>query len=190
MSDKSEIVVADLLNSWTKGESKSLEQLLPLALKHLRKQARFLMRGERANHTWGPSGLLDEAICKFLRRPKEWASLDEFLKIGITTMRKLLQDYGRYKCAEKRNGPEVSLDGDGGLELPNFGTGNSPEKALGVYQALDKLKEGYPDVERDFTLYVIFGFTYAEIAGIADYSETNVRRNCVFGRAFLKKELG
>ncbi len=180
--------VTRLLNDFMAGKAKTLDTIIPETFAYLRQQACRIMRGERANHTWGPSGLLDEVMLRFLKEDKVWSSRQEFFAAAVGTMKRLLIDYSRYKNADKRKAVEVSQDGEEGIVLPDKAFAD-PETAYAVSQALEQLKLRDPAAEQIVVMRVLMDLTFVEIANGMKCSERKVRGDFKIAKAFLKRQL-
>jgi len=68
--------VTMLLQRWTQGEPKAIEQVLPLVYDELRSIARSYMSRERVGHTLGATALVHETFLRLAEQtPDSWRDL-------------------------------------------------------------------------------------------------------------------
>ena len=74
----------------------AVAELFPLVYDELRKRARFLMAGERSDHTLQPTALVHEAFVKILAgQGPNWEGRRHFYNAVTDAMRKILVDHAR-----------------------------------------------------------------------------------------------
>src|ERR1700722_19635729 len=102
-------VIARLMADFRAGDKAAANRLVELLYPELRKLAASKMRGERAEHTWQPTLLVNElylALVKMKALPGEGKPEQEraaFLGLAGSVMKHLLIDHARplYRQAEK-----------------------------------------------------------------------------------------
>ena len=68
-----------MLRAWGGGEDAASEDLIRAVYRELRRQARFQLRRERANHTLHTTALINEAYIKLAgQRSVKWKNRDHF----------------------------------------------------------------------------------------------------------------
>ena len=94
--------VTQLLQGWREGDSKALDELLPLVYKELRRLAHFQLQKERADHTLQSSALVHEAYLRLAgASPPRWENRAHFFAIAGQLMCQILVDYARrHRCRE------------------------------------------------------------------------------------------
>ena len=79
MSEKETSEITQILKDWNDGNEDAKERLLPFVYDELRRQARFLMSRERANHTLQPTALVHEAFMKLSEQSGiDWQNRSHF----------------------------------------------------------------------------------------------------------------
>ena len=152
--------VTQLLQRWSGGDSRALDELTPLVYSEVRKLARSYLRRERPNHTLQPTALVNEA---YLR----------------------LVDHARMRQAEKRGAGEnaVALD-----EALGVSTGRGLDlvrldDALEALAALDARQARIVELR-------FFGeLSIEETAEVVQVSPATVKREWAVARTWLRREL-
>ncbi|CAN5754360.1 sigma-70 family RNA polymerase sigma factor [soil metagenome] len=97
--------VTDLLSDIQAGDHDAVDRLLPLVYDELRRLAHGALRGERADHTLGTTGLIHEAYLRLVDQTRTtWSGRAHFLGIAALAMRRTLVDYARRQKSLKRGG--------------------------------------------------------------------------------------
>jgi RNA polymerase sigma factor (TIGR02999 family) len=95
--------ITALLDDWSRGNHRALDQLLPLVYAELRGIARRQLRRERAGHTLQPTALVHEAYLRLVdQRQVDWRSRAHFFGVAAQVMRRILVDNARRHNAIKR----------------------------------------------------------------------------------------
>jgi RNA polymerase sigma factor (TIGR02999 family) len=104
--------VSELLAKWRAGDEESLQRLLPLVYKELRRLARSYLRKERPDHTLQSAALVHEAyLCLLKQEPMEFENRAHFFAVCAQLMRQILVQYARRRNAAKRDGGyKLTLD--------------------------------------------------------------------------------
>ena len=161
-----------------------LERLLPLVYDELRGIAHRQLRGERADHTLGTTGLVHEAYLRLVdQRRIDWHDRTRFFALAARVMRRVLVDYARRRGAQKRQGAAVTLDdalasADGQADL-----------IVAVDEALSRLAELDPRQARVVEMRFFGGLTEDEAAELLGVSARTVRNDWVKARGWLYREL-
>ncbi|MBM3761165.1 MAG: hypothetical protein FJW36_13055 [Acidobacteria bacterium] len=93
-----------------KGDATALDRLAPLVDPQLRQLAHSFLRRERAGHTLGATGLVNELFLKLIaRKTAQFENRRHFYALSARLMRLALIDYARNHGAEKRGGDRVSV---------------------------------------------------------------------------------
>src|SRR5919107_5595788 len=108
-------------------ERQSLDSLLPLVYKELRRLAAGYLRREKPGQTLQPTALVHEAYMRLMKdRPDRWQNRAHFCAIAAHSMRQILIERARARDALKRGGsqPRVTLDealvAAGGSDSPSI----------------------------------------------------------------------
>ena len=95
--------ITALLDDWSRGNQRALDQLLPLVYEELRGIARRQLRREREGHTLQPTALVHEAYLRLVdQRQVDWRSRAHFFGVAAQVMRRILVDDARRHNAAKR----------------------------------------------------------------------------------------
>lgn len=169
------------------GDRDAVAQLFPLVYDELRKRARFLMAGERADHTLQPTALVHEAFVKILAgQGPSWEGRRHFYNAVTDAMRKILVDHARHKKAQKRGGGLARLD------LEHIDPAGKQEQV--DYEALDAaLAQLQKMDERRYrvVMYRYFsGLREQEIADLLQLTVKTVQRDWKVARQFLAAQIG
>jgi len=179
--------VASLMGQFRHGDREAANKLVELLYPELRRLAVAQMKGERTEHTWQPTALVNELYLvlvkmKALRgsgtdRDKERAA---FLGLAGNIMKRLLIDHARplYRRAEKTQfleGPDLAKAGAESL--------NQVEEALSRLSAID------PRFRTVVEKRVFEGLTSEEIADQLGCSPRTVATYWNFAKRWLQREL-
>ena len=141
------------------------------------------MRRERDEHTLQATVLVNEAFMRLVdQRGVSWQSRSQFYALASRAMRRLLVDHARKRRAEKR---------DGGVKVPlDFIA--APEPGMDV-MALDDALNALAVLDarqaQIVELRYFAGFSIAATAEMLGISPATVKRDWVFARAFLQREM-
>ena len=103
MSDIQTPEITQILQDWNNGNEDAKERLLPFVYDELRRQARYLMSMERANHTLQPTALVHEAFLRLSEQSgAEWKNRSHFYGIASRMMRQILVDHARRHASQSR----------------------------------------------------------------------------------------
>lgn len=174
--------VTQLLGELRRGDASAAEKLFPMVYSELRQIAGRQMRGERPNHTWQPTALVNEAYLRIVGgHACDWQSRAHFIAVAAQTMRHLLVDHARARHAGKRGGgvPPVSIQ---------EGLTGAPDRTIDVldlHEALEELATRDPRQVRVVELRFFGGLTLEETAEILQISERTVSGEWEMARAWL-----
>ena len=139
------------------------------------------MRGERVGHTLSITDVVHETIVRMGER-KGFNDRNHFMNAAALAMRRLLVDHARSKRSQKRGGQWVRIDlEDIDIENP----ASCHEELIEVNDALSSLASLDERKARVVELSFFGGFTQAEIADLLGISESTVKREWEFSRAWL-----
>ena len=178
--------VTQLLQDWSAGNDRALEELLPLIYNELRHLAHNFLYRERSGHTLQTTALVHEAYLKLIdQKDARWQNRSHFFAIAAQAMRRILIDSARRHAAMKRGGPQenLSLDEVADVSLePNT-------KLLALDEALKALAEIDPEQSRIVELRYFGGLTIEETAEVMKSSPATVKREWAMARAWLHQAL-
>ena len=185
MGDTSEITA--LLDEWTRGNVRALDQLLPLVYQELRAIAKRQLRREREGHTLQPTALVHEAYLRLVdQRQVDWRSRAHFFGVAAQVMRRILVDDARRHRAAKRGDGAQRVSIDHALETP----GRDEIPVLALDDALARLDSVDHGLARILELRAFGGLTLEEAAHVLNVSPSTAKREWRTAKAWLARELG
>jgi RNA polymerase sigma factor (TIGR02999 family) len=172
-----------LLLEWRQGNHEALNRLLPLVYDELRRVAHARLRNERTEHTLGTTALVHEAYLKLVDIDRvPWHDRAHFLATASRLMRRILVDYARRRCADKRGGGAVDLTLDEEL-LPE----DQVNSVIELDDALKRLEADYPRQSKAVELHYFGGLTLEETGGVLGVSAPTVMRDLRFAQAWMAR---
>jgi len=174
--------ITALLQRWSEGDDRAVDELVPLVMKDLRRIAQYQMRGERKEHTLQPTALVNEAYVKLAKQKnKNWENRAHFIAVASRAMRQVLVDYARKRNRKLRKVILVPLDSVQALAKER------PAKVLALDEALNKFAKEDPRKARMAELRVFGGLSDPEVADLLGVSITTVGRDWKFAKARLRQ---
>lgn len=163
-----------LLQRGSEGDTQALDALMPLVYDELRRRASAQMRGERAAHTLGTTGLVHEAVLRLAgQRDAEWVNRAQFYALASMTMRRVLVNWARDRRRLKRSEGITPLPLD---EIEVAGREPDVETVLAVDQALARLSDLSPRAVRVVECRYFAGLSVEETATALETSASTVKR--------------
>ena len=177
--------VTKLLNDMRAGDETSPEKLLEIVYDDLRRLAGAYMQNERSDHTLQATALVHEAYMRLVDwKNVSWQNRAQFFSVAAEVMRKVLIDHARARQAQKRRGHKLVLDD--AISLPD----QKPIDLIALDEALQSLETLDPRQARIVELRFFGGLSIEETAYILNISESTVRREWTFAKAWFQRELG
>lgn len=186
MATRSSEGITQLLEKWSNGDEKALDQLTPLVYDELHRIAEHYIRRERREHTLQPTALVNEFFLKFFdQNSMSWQNRAQFFGVAAKLMRRILVDHARAHYSAKRGGDRfaVSLQ-----DIAAFGAQPDAD-LLALHDVLNRLEELDADQARIVELRFFGGLTIQETAAVMKISHATVEREWRTAKAFLKREL-
>ena len=178
--------ITQILQDWNDGNADAKERLLPFVYEELKRQAKFLMLRERANHTLQPTALVHEAFMKLAEQSGiDWQNRSHFYGIASRLMRQILVDHARTHAAEKRGGGAIHFSVDD-VQIPVEERANS---ILAINEVLEQLAEFDERQAKIVEMRFFGGMNNAEIAEALDISERTVGREWQSAKLWLFREM-
>jgi len=174
-----------MLNALSAGEESAPGKLLEIVYDDLRRLAGAYMKNERGDHTLQATALVHEAFIRLVDWENvSWQNRAQFFAVAAEVMRKILIDHARQKNARKRSGGQrIELD-----EAVSF----ADEKQfdlLALEDALQALEKIDARQAKIVELRFFGGLSIEETAYILKTSETTVKREWTFAKAWFQREL-
>ena len=184
--------VTRILSAIDAGEPQAAEQLLPLVYDELRKLAAQKLAFEKPGQTLDATALVHEAYLRLMGggdaaapREEHWNSRGLFFAAAAEAMRRILVDLARRKGSQRRGGARRRRD----LQDEDILAAPIRDDLLDLDEALSKLARADPRAAELVKLRVFAGMTIEEIAQAQNISPRTVKRNWLYARAWLGREL-
>ncbi|MEO6393516.1 MAG: sigma-70 family RNA polymerase sigma factor [Pyrinomonadaceae bacterium] len=177
--------VTVLLNAVGAGDESAPEELLAFVYDDLRRLARAHFANEKPDHTLQPTALVHEAYIRLVSWENvSWQNRAHFFAVAANVMRNILIDHARKKNAQKRSGGQrILLE-----EAVGFQTGQELD-LLALDEALQTLEKVDGRQAKIVELRFFGGLSIEETACVLKISETTVRREWTFAKAWFQREL-
>ena len=176
-----------MLRALARGEAPRAQALLHRVYEELRRLADAQMAKERVGHTLQPTALVHEAWLRLVGdEPVDWAERGHFYGAAARAMRRILIDHARRRRAAKRGGGGVTLPLSPALEAAE----HRFQEIVAVDEALSRMEERDPRGADVVRLRFFAGLADADVARVLGISERTVRREWLYARARLFRDLG
>lgn len=183
MTNPDEVTI--LLGQMSAGSSTAPDELLPLVYEDLRRLAHAYFSKENSDHTLQATALVHEAYLRLVKWENvSWQNRAHFFAVAAEVMRKILIDHARKRNALKRSGGQRIVLDDA-VSLPD----KKDFDILKLEEALVALEAIDPRQAKIVELRFFGGLSIEETAYILDISETTVRREWTFAKAWFQREL-
>jgi len=179
--------VTALLREASEGRKQALDELMPVVYEELRKLAHAQLAREDRGHTLNTTALVHEAYVKLAGlKELHWQHRAHFFGVAARVMRRVLIDYARGRKREKRGGKRVQVTLTDDLHV----TIERPDELLEVDEALTRLEALDERQCRVVECRFFAGLTIEQTAEALGVSTGTVKRDWLFARAWLNRELG
>lgn len=178
--------VTRLLQAWSTGDSKALDELMPVVYAELHRLARAMLRGEREDHTLQATALVNEAYVRLVGQTRvHWLNRAQFFGTAGQLMRRILVDHARERRSAKRGGGVTRVELDEAL-----GAAEARDiDVLALDMALERLEQMDERQGRLVVLRFFGGLTIEEVAVVLDMSPATAKREWVTAKMWLRREL-
>lgn len=177
-----------LFEAFRDGSAEAAGRIVEFLYPELRRLAASKMRGERANHTWQPTELVNELYLQLVQSKAIGSAGDgirnernAFFGLAAHMMMRLLIQHAR---PLSRRVEKITAD-----DLPNL-LADSEEGLHDVELLLGNLASIDPTLRTLVEMKVFEGLSAQEIALRLDTSVRTVERRWTFAKHWLAKELG
>jgi RNA polymerase sigma factor (TIGR02999 family) len=179
--------ITQLLNDYNSGNRMLLGEILPLVYNELRRISSKYLRDEHRNHTFQTTELVHEAYLKLVGDQNiSWQNRAHFFGIAAQSMRQILVEHARKRKSLKRGDGKANISLDDVLELSE----KSDEQIISLDEALKKLESKDERSSKLVELRYFSGLTIEETAEVLDISPATAKRDWVFAKAWLYREIG
>ena len=178
--------VTHLLADWGRGDQAAFQKLTPLVYEEMRRLAHHYMKGQSPGHTLQTTALVHEAYLRLVDQSNpSFANRSHFLAVAAKAMRHVLVDHAKSQQRQKRGAGARKVDLDAVALI-------SPEQSdaiLDLNDGLERLAGLDSRAAQCVELRYFGGLNQDEIAEVLKVSPVTVRRDWVFARAWLYREL-
>lgn len=183
MADSGEVTV--LLRAVGAGDENAPARLLELVYDDLRRLAGAYLNNEPSGHTLQATALVHEAYLRLVDWENvTWQNRAQFFAVAARVMRNILVDHARAKRAQKRDaGQKIALD-----DAVSFPQATELD-VLALEEALLSLEKLDSRQAKIVELRFFGGLSSAETAYVLALSETTVKREWTFAKAWFQREL-
>ena len=178
--------VTHILERVQQGDSKAVEELLPLIYDELRWLAARKMANEAAGHTLQPTALVHEAWLRLAGdSPQQFQNRAHFFGAAAEAMRRILIESARRRLAAKRGAGADHVDADE-LEIP----APAPDDQLvAMNEALEKFATMDARKSELVKLRYFVGLSFEEAAEVLGIAVPTAKQWWSYARAWLRVEL-
>ena len=174
--------ITQVLHAIGRDEEGASEKLLPLVYAELRRLAAARMANELSGQTLQPTALVHEAWLRLVGDgDRTWQNRAHFFGAAAEAMRRILIERARHRSRLKHGGGQARLN-IADLELADT---TPDDKILLVDEALARLKEEDPGLERIVMLKFFGGLSNDEIAETLRLSNRTLDREWAYAKTWL-----
>jgi RNA polymerase sigma factor (TIGR02999 family) len=174
--------ITQVLHAIGRSEEGAAEKLLPLVYAELRRLAAGRMAQELSGQTLQPTALVHEAWLRLVKDgDRTWQNRAHFFGAAAEAMRRILIERARHRSRLKHGGGQSRLNIDD-LELAQT---TADDKVLMVDEALARLKEEDPELERIVVLKFFGGLSNVEAAESMGLATRTLDRQWAYAKAWL-----
>lgn len=170
-----------LLQAVQSGCAESREKLYERVYRELKAIAGAHLAGERPGHTLQTTALVNEAYLRLAPNEEHWQNRAHFFGSAARAMRCILVDHARRHRSMKRGGESRRVT------LADLATTASAPNLdlLALDRALGALAKEEPRLAEVVNLRYFGGLSIVETAAVLGVSNTTVKRDWTFARAWL-----
>ncbi len=179
--------VTRILNAIEHGDTKVVDELLPLVYTELRQLAAHKMANELPGQTLQPTALVHEAWLRLVGNDGQarFQNRAHFFGAAAEAMRRILIDNARRKRALRHGGGQQRLD----IQDVEIAGAATDDELLALNDALDKLAAQDKQKAELVKLRYFAGMSFEEAAEILGISVPTANRWWAYTRAWLFKEI-
>jgi len=186
MSERSRHELTLLLQAWSEGDQKALDEFAPLVFVELKRLARRHLIAEASDHTLETGELVNEVYLRLLDwKNVQWQNRAHFFAVAAQMMRRILVDYARSRRYQKRGGGVRPV----ALEEKAIVSKDRCREFLALDEALNHLADIDQRKSRVVELRFFGGLSVEETAVVLRVSPVTVMRDWEFARSWLEREL-
>jgi RNA polymerase sigma factor (TIGR02999 family) len=175
-----------LIQQWQNGSREAGDALIEKLYPELKRIARAYLNNERRDHTLAPTALVNELYLKFIKSGSPFAARNrsQFLALAAQSLRQILVDHARMRCARKRGGGVTVTLISADMALPAC-----DQDLLQLEKVLTQLEALDARAARVVELRFFGGLNEQEVAHSLRVSTKTVQRDWKMARAWLVSHL-
>lgn len=178
--------VTRLLQSASEGDKQAAEDLIPIVYEELRKLAAWRLGQEIHAQTLQATALVHEVYLKLSPGEQQWEGRKHFFSAAAESMRRILIDRARRRKAVRHGG---ELQRTMFVENIVADSSEKDDEILAINEILDRFAQIEPRKAEVVKLRYFVGMTIDEAAESLGISVPTAKRDWVFARAWLFREL-
>jgi RNA polymerase sigma factor (TIGR02999 family) len=168
------------------GDRQAAEDLIPLVYGELRKLAAWRLRQEAEVATLQATALVHEAFLKLSPGEPRWEGRRHFFSAAAEAIRRILIDRARQRKAVRHGGGlQRTCFVEDAIVVPAV----SDDEILGIHGILDRFAALEPRKAEVVKLRYFVGMTIEEAAEALGISTPTAKRDWLYARAWLFREL-
>lgn len=175
--------VSGLLRAWSQGDSRALDQLVPVVYRELHRLARNYMNRERAGDSLQATALVNEAYIRLVDYKRmQWQDRAHFFAVSAQLMRRILVERARRRNLKRGGGIQhIALNETAFLK-------RAPD-ITALDDALNALSRVDPRKVQIVEMRFFGGLSVDETAEVMKTSPRTVMRDWNAAKAWLYREL-
>lgn len=180
-----------LLRRFNTGDQDACHRLIELVLPEIRVLAHGLLRREKNGSQYQTTSLVNATFVNIFKRKRVLpVERRRLLAYFAASMRNIVFSQRRRSRAQKRGGDKVvfSLNENDQLKEAAFSDRNLDDR-LDLEDALDRLRESYPEAYEVVMFRYFMRMTFEEISEVLDKDARATKKTWQLGKAFLKNKL-
>lgn len=178
--------ITTLLRAWGSGNEAALARLTEHIYPELRRMARRYMRMEAQGITLQATALVHEVYLRLVDLTNvEWHARAQFFAIAAQMMRRILVDAARARGSRRRDGVPLKVN----LDESAFLSPAAERSILALDEALTAFSRMAPRQAKVVELRYFGGLTEEEIEAVLKISPRTIRRDWVFAKSWLIRQL-
>ena len=180
--------ISRLLQAWSDGNGKALDDLLPLVYDELHRQAHRFLRRERQTHTLQTTALIHEAYLNLIKQNRvEWQNREHFFAISANLMRRILVNYANSRHRAKRGGTAENVELNDSIMIA---AESNNLDLIALDDALNRLAKMDEQQAKIVELRYFGGLTIEETSEVMGIAPATIKRDWKLTKAWLFRELG
>lgn len=175
-----------ILNAASAGDRQAADELIPMVYGELRKLAAWRLGQEAEAHTLQATALVHEAYLRLSPGQPQWDGRKHFFCAAAEAMRRILIDRARHRKAVRHGGGLRRTElADDIIAAPSA----QDEEIIAINEILDRFAQIEPRKAEVVKLRYFVGMTIEETAETLGISTPTAKRDWIYARAWLFREL-